>query len=379
MTDSPTFDVVVIGVGGMGSAASFHLAQRGLAVLGLEQYDIPNDQGSSHGVNRIFRLAYYEDPSYVPLMIRARELWLELEKRHGSRLVYVTGTVDAGLPGSEVFEGSLESCRLNGLDHEVLDNAALSNRYPGYRLPEEIMSVFQPDGGFLLSEQAIVAHVNGAIASGAQIRGRERVTGWELDGAAPVTVHTDRGTYLADQLVVTAGPWVSSLVPMLTELATPERQVLGWFQPLRPELFATNRFPVFNLAAEEGRFYGFPVFGIPGVKIGRYHHLEETTTPDLIDRRVSAADENVLRTAIGRYFPAADGPLMTLKTCMFTNTPDEHFLIDTIPGNSRMHIAAGFSGHGFKFCSVVGEILADLVTSGTTPHDISRFSLSRFT
>jgi sarcosine oxidase len=378
MTDHPTFDVIVIGVGGMGSAASFHLAQKGLEVLGLEQFDIPNDQGSSHGVNRIFRLAYYEDPGYVPLMIRARDLWLDLERRHGSKLVHVTGTIDAGLPGSEVFEGSLESCRIHGLDHEVLDSAELSQRYPGYRLPRDMMSVFQPDGGFLLSEQSIVAHVNGAIAAGAEIRGRERVTGWGFGGPAPVTVHTDRGTYSAEQLVVTAGAWVSSLVPVLADLATPERQVLGWFQPLRPEIFAEGRFPVFNLAAEEGRFYGFPVFGIPGVKIGRYHHLEETTAPDEIDRRVSAADEKVLRTAIARYFPEADGPLMTLKTCMFTNTPDEHFLIDTISRSPGVHIAAGFSGHGFKFCSVVGEILGDLVASGTTKHDISRFSLSRF-
>ncbi|MGA8038867.1 MAG: N-methyl-L-tryptophan oxidase [Acidimicrobiia bacterium] len=378
MIDHPTFDVIVIGVGGMGSAATFHLAQRGLEVLGLEQFDIPNDQGSSHGVNRIFRLAYYEDPGYVPLMMRARDLWLELERRHGSKLVHVTGTIDAGLPDSEVFEGSLASCRIHGLDHEVLDSAELSQRYPGYRLPREMMSVYQPDGGFLLSEQSIVAHVNGAIAAGADIRGRERVTGWELGGLAPVTVHTDRGTYLAEQLVVTAGAWVSSLVPMLADLATPERQVLGWFQPLRPEIFAEGRFPVFNLAAEEGRFYGFPVFGIPGVKIGRYHHLEETTAPDEIDRRVSAADEKVLRTAIARYFPEADGPLMTLKTCMFTNTPDEHFLIDTMAGSPNVHIAAGFSGHGFKFCSVVGEILGELVASGTTTHDISRFALSRF-
>lgn len=378
MISAKTHDVIVLGVGGMGSATVFHLASRGLRTLGLEQYDIPNDQGSSHGVNRVFRLAYYEDPSYVPLMIRARELWLELERHSTSRLVHVTGSVDAGPPDSAVFEGSVESCRIHQLEHDVLDSATLSHRFPGYRLPADMMALFQPDGGFLMSEQSIVAHVNAAIEAGAEVRGRESAVEWDIDGSGSVRVRTDRGTYLADQLVVTAGAWVGRMVPALQELAIPERQVLGWFQPLRPDLFKAERFPVFNLATDEGRYYGFPVFGIPGVKIGRYHHREEVTSPDGLDRRVSTADEEVLRAAVSRYFPDANGPVMTLKTCMFTNTPDEHFIIGTLPGMPQVHVAAGFSGHGFKFCSVVGEILADLVQDGTTRHDISRFSLSRF-
>ncbi len=378
MIIAKTHDVIVLGVGGMGSATVFHLASRGLRTLGLEQYDIPNDQGSSHGVNRVFRLAYYEDPSYVPLMIRARELWLELERHSTSQLVHVTGSVDAGPPDSAVFEGSVESCRIHQLEHDVLDSAALSRRFPGYRLPADMMALFQPDGGFLMSEQSIVAHVNAAIEAGAEVRGRESAVEWDIDGSGSVRVRTDRGTYLADQLVVTAGAWVGRMVPALQELAIPERQVLGWFQPLRPDLFTAERFPVFNLATDEGRYYGFPVFGIPGVKIGRYHHREEVTSPDGLDRRVSTADEEVLRAAVSRYFPDANGPVMTLKTCMFTNTPDEHFIIGTLPGMPQVHVAAGFSGHGFKFCSVVGEILADLVQDGTTRHDISRFSLSRF-
>jgi len=370
--------VIVIGVGGMGSAALHHLAGRGARVLGLEQFDIPHDLGSSHGVNRIFRLAYYEHPSYVPLMLRARELWHELEATAGESLVHVTGSVDAGPAEGDVFSGSLQSCRIHGLDHEVLEASSLNARFPGYRLPEDTMSLFQPDGGFVLSERCIVAHVEAALAAGARIQAREEVRDWASTPGGGVRVETTRGAYEASTLVVTAGAWTARMLPELTSLAVPERQVLGWFQPTSPELFTPARFPVFNLALDEGRYYGFPVFGVPGFKIGRYHHLEEATTADEVNRTVDRRDEELLRLALARCFPDADGPTMALKTCLFTNSPDEHFIIDSLPGYPQVIVAAGFSGHGFKFASVVGEILADLARAGQTSHDISMFALSRF-
>jgi sarcosine oxidase len=373
-----SYDVIVVGVGAMGSAALHHLARRGSTALGLEQFEIPNDQGSSHGVNRIFRLAYYEDPGYVPLMRRALDLWLDLEATVGERLVHVTGSVDAGPADGDVFTGSLESCRVHHLDHEVLDSAALAARFPGYRLPEDTMSVFQPEGGFLLSERCIVAHVSTALAAGAEVHARESVMEWRVTAGGAIRVETDRGTYETTRLVVTAGAWAGQLVPGLEGLAVPERQVLGWFQPIRPELFTPDRFPVFNLAVEEGRYYGFPVFGIPGFKIGRYHHLEEATSPEAMNRQVDDRDEQVLRAAIGPYFPDAYGPTMTLRTCLFTNSPDEHFILDSSPRQDEVILAAGFSGHGFKFASVIGEVLADLALDGHTGHDISMFALSRF-
>ncbi|MGH8871221.1 MAG: N-methyl-L-tryptophan oxidase [Acidimicrobiia bacterium] len=373
-----TYDVIVVGVGGMGSAALHHLARRGLRVLGLEQFDIPHDQGSSHGVNRIFRLAYYEHPSYVPLMIRARDLWLDLEMAAGERLVHVTGSVDAGPADSEVFSGSLDSCRIHGLDHDVLDSVALARRFPGYRLPEDTMTVYQPEGGFVLSERCIVAHVNAALGDGAEVHAREPVHDWSVTTQGGVRVESSRRAYEAARLVITAGAWASTVLPDMVGLAIAERQVLGWFQPKRPELFTPDRFPVFNLAVPEGRYYGCPVFGVPGFKIGRYHHLEEATTPETVNRVVDDRDESVLRTALDRYFPDADGPTMALKTCLFTNSPDEHFIIDTWPEHPQVIVAAGFSGHGFKFASVVGELLADLALDGRTTQDISMFRLSRF-
>ncbi len=371
-----TFDVIVVGLGAMGSSAAYHLARRDVQVLGLEAFDIPHDQGSYHGVNRIFRLAYYEHPSYVPLMSRALELWRALEESAGERLVFVTGSVDAGPPGSEVFEGSVESCRLHDLPHEVLGSSDLSRRFPGFHLPADHRAVFQPDGGFLASERCVVTHIMEAQRLGATVHARERVRDWSLLPGGGVRVVTDRATYEAGTVVFTAGSWLGKLVGELEPLAVAERQVLGWFQPRDPAVFSPDRFPVFNLEVEEGRYYGFGIFRVPGFKLGRYHHLGETTDPDRVDRTVRSADEEVLRTCLRRYFPAADGPTLSLKTCLFTNTPDEHFIIDRL--SDEVLVAGGFSGHGFKFASVVGEILADLATEGDTRHDVGLFRLARF-
>ena len=370
------FEVIVVGVGAMGSATLHHLATRGVRVLGLERYDIPHTMGSSHGVNRIIRLAYFEDPSYVPLLRRSYELWRALESETGERLLVITGGIDAAPPDHQVFTGSLESCRAYDIPHEVLTADDLNHRFPGYRLPDGHMAVFQPDGGYVMSERAIVAHVESALRNGAEVHAREAVIGWEVDGAG-VVVSTERDAYSADRLVVTAGAWSMGLLDALAGLAIPERQVLGWFQPNRPDIFTPEHFPIFNLEVDEGHFYGFPVETVPGFKIGLYHHLHEDVDPDTMDREPNARDETVLREAVKRYFPDAAGPTMALKTCLFTNSPDEHFIIDVHPEFPQVSLAAGFSGHGYKFSAVVGEILADLATKGDTSHDIALLRLDR--
>ena len=372
------YDVIVIGVGGMGSSTVHQLARRGKRVLGLERFDIIHDRGSSHGVNRIIRLAYFEDPAYVPLLRRAYELWRELQRETGRQILHITGAVDAGPEQSEVFQGSYRSCLEHGLHHEVLDHKELAVRFPGYRLPEGHYALFQGEGGFLLSEQCIVDQVVMAQSLGAEVRFRERVIDW-WETAAGVMVQTERGRYEAGSLVITAGPWASSLIPGLGgSVLQAERQVLGWFQPSRPDLFAPERFPVFILKVDEGQFYGYPVYGIPGFKIGCYHHLREAVDPDEVDHSVHPADEAILRSCVERYFPEANGPTMALKTCMFTNSPDEHFIIGTHPDHPQVSFAAGFSGHGFKFCSVVGEIMADLAVNGATSHDRNLFRPERY-
>ncbi|MEX2527609.1 MAG: N-methyl-L-tryptophan oxidase [Gemmatimonadota bacterium] len=371
------FDVIVVGLGGMGSATLYELARRGKRVLGLESFEIPHELGSSHGVNRIIRLAYYEHPSYVPLLRRAYELWQELERRADDSLLITTGSIDTDVADGPVFNGSLESCRLHGVPHEVLTATQTNGRFPGYRLPEGHRALFQADGGFLLSEKCIVAYVQQALALGAQVRTRERVQEWEAGGEG-VSVETNQGRYHASRLVITAGAWAAQMVPELAGLAVPERQVLGWFRTAHGPRFAPDAFPVFNAAFPEGRYYGFPEYGTPGLKIGRYHHLNETVQPDSVRRTISREDEEVLRVAVERYFPDANREILSTKTCMFTNSPDEHFILDLLPDRPEVAVAAGFSGHGFKFCSVVGEVLAELVTLGETRHDISLFQVERF-
>ena len=372
------YDAIVLGIGGMGSAAAYHLAKRGWRVLGIEQFSIPHEFGSSHGVTRIIRLAYSEHPSYVPLLRRAYELWREMERTAGERLLVITGGVDVGGAASETIAGSLRSCREHGLPHEELSAAEMARRFPGYRLPAELMAVYQPDGGFVLPERSIVAHASAARELGAEIHAGERALEWQAAGAG-VRVRTDAAEYRASRLVITAGPWAAQLVPALERLAIPERQVLVWTEPRRPEYFAMDAFPIFNMEAEEGRFYGFPVYGVPGFKLGKYHHRREQADPDRVDREIHPEDEQVLREAIRRYFPDADGATLATKTCMFTNSPDEHFLLDVHPEWPQVSIAAGFSGHGFKFAPVIGEIMADYAMEGGCARwDLGLFRLARF-
>jgi len=369
-------DVIIVGVGAMGSAAAMHLARRGLRVLGLERFDIPHAMGSSHGVNRIIRRTYHEHPAYVPLLARAYALWRELEEGFGERLLHVTGGIDAGPAGGSTFEGSLAACLEYGLAHEVLDARWLAKRFPAYRLPDGTMAVFQPDAGFVLSERAIVAHTVAAQAAGADIRARERVLDWSVRPGG-VEVRTNRGVHHAGRLVLSAGAWLNALVPAMRGHAVPERQVLGWFQPSVPALFAAERFPVFNMTVEEGDFYGFPIHGVPGFKFARHHHREEVVDAETYDREPNVADEAVMRRFVRRYFPAGDGPVMALKTCLFTNTADEHFVLGPLPGAKSVLVVSPCSGHGFKFSPVIGETVADLVTSGAAAFDTGLFDVAR--
>jgi sarcosine oxidase len=373
------YDAIVIGLGGMGSATAFHLARRGRRVLGLEQYGLLHDRGSSHGLTRIIRLAYHEHPSYVPLLRRAYELWHELEQLSGERLLITTGSIEGGPEDGPLFQGALEAARIHDLPHEVLDVAELRRRFPAYGdFEPSTHVVLQPDGGFLLAERTLLAHINQAVRHGAELHFHEPVLDWEPTADGGVRVARARATYEADRLVICAGPWAGRLVPRIASLAVPERQVLAWLQPTRPELFAPDRFPVFVLDVEDGNYYGFPEHDVPGFKFGRYHHLREPMDPDDPDRATHPEDEAILRAFAARYFPGGAGPTILLKACIFTNSPDEHFVIDRLPDASQVSIAAGFSGHGYKFCSLVGEVMADLALDGATSHAIGLFSLSRF-
>jgi len=372
------YDAIVLGVGGMGSATVYQLAKRRQKVLGLEQFNIGNDFGSSHGVNRIIRLAYAEDPRYVPLLRRSYELWREIENLMGERLLFITGGIDAGPEEGAIVRGSLRACKEYSLPHEVLDSAGLHARFPGYRFPRGMVAIYQQDAGFVLSERAIITYVMAAQAIGADIRAREAVLRWEIEKKY-VVVHTTLDSYRARHLVITAGAWAAKMVAPFEKkrMVVPERQVLIWTQPLKPQYFQLGVFPIFNMEGIEappGRYYGFPIYQFPGFKLGKYHHLNEEADPGFMDRECNSQDEAVLRKAIRMYFPDANGPTMAMKTCLFTNSPDEHFFLDLHPETPLVSIAAGFSGHGFKFASVIGEIMADFALEG----GCARFDLDLF-
>ncbi|MBO0752469.1 MAG: N-methyl-L-tryptophan oxidase [Bradyrhizobiaceae bacterium] len=374
----PALDAAIIGLGVTGSAALAALARRGQRVVGFDRFAAGHDRGSSHGATRVIRLGYFEHPSYVPLVRAAYLLWRELEARSGQPLLTVTGIVEIGAPGSALVAGTLQSARQHGLPHEVLDAATVMKRFPAFRIAEDFTAVFQPDGGVLRAEPAVAAFQAVARAAGADLRIGERAVAVTPEGGA-VRVTTERGEISAGCAILAAGPWLRTLSPRAAVPVRVTRQVLAWFAPLRhAQWFAGRHFPVFLLENRDGVFYGFPA-DATGVKVARHHHLNEAVDPDHYDRTVSAADEAVIRSVLKAHLPDADGPLRTAGTCLYTMAPDGDFIVDRLGECPRIIVASPCSGHGFKFAPVIGEILADLAMTGATEHDISRFSLKRFT
>ena len=360
----------------MGSAVCWQLARRGARVLGLERFSIPHDRGSAHGVTRIIRLAYFEHPDYVPLLRRAYELWRETERACGEQLLFITGGIDAGPPEGRLVTGSLLACHTHALSHEVLDAKELQRRFPGFNLPNDFISVYQPDGGFLACERAVAAQAELARASGAEIHTQEPMTKWEK-APGGVRVVTERAIYEAGCLILSTGAWIADHVPALMGKAVAERQVLGWLEPKKAELFTPDAFPISILETDEGLPYALPVWGAPGFKLGLFRHLHEQGHADALPRAANTKDEALLRGIAERYFSAAAGRTLSLQTCLFTNAPDGHFVIDRLPGLPQVIVASPCSGHGFKFASVIGEILADMAMEGAPRFDMRLFSLAR--
>ena len=374
------FDVVVCGLGAMGSAALHHLARRGQRVLGLERHTPGHDRGSSHGSTRIIRLGYFEHPAYVPLLRRAYTLWRELEAASGRRLLHVTGIAEIGPPAGPLVRGTLASARLHELSHEVLSAPELMRRFPAFRVPQDYVAVLQPEGGILAAEHSLHAQLALAAAAGADIRSGETVQAIE-PRAGSVRVTTDRGIVEAGVAIVAVGAWTKTLLPEFAAGLRVTREVMAWFAPKDADLLCADRFPVFIIESRHGMHYGIPALrGEPspaGIKVAKHHHRDETVDPDAYDRTVSAADQALIRAAIADHLPAANGELLEAKTCLYTMTPDGNFLIDHLPGAPNVIVASPCSGHGFKFAPVIGEALADLATTGATPHDIGWFSRRR--
>lgn len=369
-----TYDVILAGLGAMGSAAAFHLARRGQRVLGLDRFAPPHTFGSSHGQTRIIREAYFEHPAYVPLVQRAYDLWAELERISGRRLLRQTGGLLLGAPDGVVISGARRSARQHGLRCELLTGPEVRRRYPMFEPDDGMIGLWEPRAGVLYAEACVEAHLSGARAQGADLKFHEPVRRWTPDGAG-VRVTTTHQTYAAGQLVLTAGPWATTLLAGLRLPLTVERQVLFWFDPgAGRALFQPEACPVHIWETAPGRyFYGFPDLG-RGVKLAR-HHEGEMVDPDTVRREVSVDEVESMRAVVRRYLPRADGALREAATCLYTNTPDGHFLIDRHPAHPAVLIASPCSGHGFKFSSAVGEVLMELVRDGRTRLDVGLFRL----
>ena len=366
-----TFDAIIVGLGAMGSAVASQLARRGGRVLGLDRFAPPHALGSSHGQTRIIREAYFEHPVYVPLVQRAYELWLELEQQTGLSLFRQTGGLMIGRPDSAVVAGAKRSAQEHSLQHAVLTAAEARSRFPALQPRDDMIAVWEPRAGILFPERCVGAHLTMARKHGAELRSDEPAVSWEDDGGG-VRVVTSKGAYRAGQLVLTAGSWIPSLLHELKLPLAVERQVQFWFEPKHPMQFRPDRCPIHIWEHEPGRFfYGFPDLG-EGVKVA-CHHEGDRVDPDSINRDVRAEDVEAMRAIVRQFLPDADGPVRSAVVCMYTNTPDGHFFIDQHPRHPRVWIVSPCSGHGFKFSSVVGEVMAELLTQGQTRLELSLF------
>ena len=368
------YDVIVIGLGGMGSAIAYHLARRGHRVLGLDRFAPPHDRGSSHGRSRIIRQAYYEDPVYVPLVLRAYELWQALARDAGEELLVETGGLMIGAPDSEIVAGSTESARQHGLAYRMLSPEDVGRWFPAFRLEPHEVAVYEEAAGVLFPERCVAAHLRLAQKAGAELRLEEAVESW-VAGESSVSVRTSQGRYQAERLVLAAGAWNPDLLDLPLPLQV-ERQVSVWFRPAeRPEWFEAN-FPVFVWDLDGQRaFYGLPGLQGEGIKVG-FHHGGQVGHPDRLPREVTPADVEPLREVLRRRLPLLDGEPERAAVCFYTNSPDHHFVVGPHPRHPRVVIAGGFSGHGFKFCPVIGEAVADLV-DGKERKDLAVFDPRR--
>ncbi len=370
-------DVIVLGVGGVGSAALYHAARRGAKVLGIERFAPPHDRGSSHGQTRIIRQAYFEHPDYVPLLQRAYALWRALEEQTGRKLYHAVGLLEVGPPQGVVLPGVLQSAAQHNLKVETLSAEEARRRFPAFQVPEEFGAVFEQDAGYLLVEDCVRTHVEAAQRLGAELRTGETVQTWraEKDG---VVVETDRGRYTAARLILSPGAWAGQ---HLADVALPlrvARKHLHWFANHDERLRQDHGGPCFFYETPQGYFYGFPQIDQRGLKAARHSGGEEVGDPLAVDRNVDPADLADVQRFLVSHLPGVSTQPAGHTVCMYTLTPDEHFLVDRHPQWPRVVLTAGLSGHGFKFAPVLGEIMAQLALDGSTPHPVDFLSLRRF-
>lgn len=384
-TANNTFDVIIIGVGSMGSSACFFLASWGYKVLGIEQFAISHDRGSHSGQSRIIRKAYFEHPDYVPLLNRAYENWKTLEESTGEQVFYRTGLIYFAKKNHSSIKGIKESASLYNIPVNILDHLSVQEQFPQFDLPLGFENIFEPDAGFITPGKAISIYAEQAIKMGAAIHFNERVLEWEKTNNTFI-ITTDKEIYRCNKLVITSGARTNKMFPALTQTIKITRQLMAWITPKNPIDFSLNKFPCWMIADDEkpGMYYGFPAlpietFGKPGGLKLAYHYPGQDTDPDNVNRHINKEEVDILLYCLEKYLPGCFESILSTQTCLYSNTPDENFIIDFLPGyEKQVAIACGFSGHGFKFVSVVGEILAELIIDGKTKQPIGFLNAKRF-
>ena len=347
-------------------------------MLGLDMFSPGHQHGSSHGHHRIIREAYFEDPGYVPFVQRAYTLWSELEEDAGATgLLTITGGLMFGRPDAQVVSGALTSGRLHGLPYEEFSARETSRQFPGFRLAEDMVAVYEERSGFVSPEPAMQAQMRLAAERGARLEHNVEVTGWSSDGSR-VTVETTGGSYQAASLVLTTGPWAAELLDDLGLPLDVWRVVNAYFQPVQIEPYAVGACPIYLFDAPEGTFYGFPYLEGVGLKIGR-HDKAMSTTARTIDRNVQQGEIDELQAVLSAYLPEAAGEHLTSITCMYTMTPDEHFIVGQHPHYANVAIGCGFSGHGYKFAPALGEALGEIAVGREPSQPIEFLGADRFT
>lgn len=372
-----TFDVIVIGAGAMGSAAAYHLSKTGRKILVLDQYAPPHRFGSSHGESRIIREAYFESPLYVPLIQQAYQLWDDLEKESGKKLFLKTGGLMLGNKERRVFQGASTSALKYHVPYEYLDSPAIKKRFPAFKPSDDTVALFEQNAGILFPEECINSQLQLAKRNGVSFYFDETVASIQSKNEG-VEIVTDKGQYNADKVIVSAGAWLAELFPELRLPLSVKRQVLFWFKctGVNAENFLPEHFPVYIWEHEANKiFYGFPDLG-DGLKIA-IHHGGRLTTAKTIDRNVSQEEINEVTILLERFFDAKV-TFDRSAVCMYTNTPDENFIIDYHPSNKNIILVSACSGHGFKFSSAIGKLLCDMIIEKPLSFDISVFNLKRF-
>lgn len=371
------YDLVVLGIGGMGSATLAHASGRGRHILGIEQFARGHDFGASSGRSRIIRKAYFENPAYVPLVVRAYELWRELEVKTDTKIMDLVGALTVGNDRSAVMQGVSSTARMYDLPHERLDADQIARRYPGTKPRSDESGIFERDAGIVFPEAAIDAHLRVAEANGAEMRFSTVATAYEPSTDGITVRFADGGAAIASTLAICAGPWLGQVARELQLPLRVQRNVQIWFRPSTPA-FSIDRFPTFLVDRPEwpALLYGFPDYG-DGVKAALHGYGESTDATNL-DRMIRLEDITAVKALLDDWIRGAAAEFAYGKACMYTLTPDEHFVIDRHPEDPRIVIAGGFSGHGFKFASVVGELVTELAFNNSSRHPIGFLSIDRF-